>query len=74
MEIKGEMTEEMWTIANKFRLLRNCHGTSTETEWRNNGDQGREMMDNRKQVLIPVTGVIHLDSTQVEHGYLYKNV
>jgi hypothetical protein len=49
----------------------------TEVEQRDNGDQGRDDerdVDNIKQVLIPVTGVVHLDSTQGEHGYLYKNV
>jgi hypothetical protein len=29
---------------------------------------------NIKQALIPVSGVVHLDSTQAEHRYLYKNV
>jgi hypothetical protein len=59
------------------KLSRNCHETSTETERRDNGDQGTDKgrdVDISKQVLIPVTGVVHLDSTQGEHGYLYKNV
>jgi hypothetical protein len=41
-----------------------------------NGDLGRDdkrNVDNIKQALIPVTSVVHLDSTQGEHRYLYKN-
>jgi hypothetical protein len=48
----------------------------TETERQENGDQGRDDerdVETIKQALIPVTGVVHLDSTQGEHGYLYKN-
>jgi hypothetical protein len=36
-------------------------------------DDGRDV-DNIRQALILVTGVVHLDSTQGEHKYLYKNV
>jgi hypothetical protein len=57
-------------------LLRNRHGTSIETERRDNGDQGkddRRDVDNSKQVLISVTSV-HLDFTHGEHRYIYKNV
>jgi hypothetical protein len=42
-----------------------------------NGDQGRDDerdVDSIKEALIPVTGVVHLDCTQGEHRYLYKNV
>jgi hypothetical protein len=49
----------------------------TETERRDSGDQGRDDerdVENIKQALIPVTGVVHLDSSEGEHGYLYKNV
>jgi hypothetical protein len=41
------------------------------------GDKGRDDerdRDNIRQALIPVTGVVPLDSTQGEHKYLYKNV
>jgi hypothetical protein len=56
-------------------------GEQTVTElpqerW-DNGDKGRDDerdVDNIRQALIPVTGVVHLDSTQGEHKYLYKNV
>jgi hypothetical protein len=42
-----------------------------------NGDKGRDDerdVDNIRQALILVTGVVHLDSTQGEDKYLYKNV
>jgi hypothetical protein len=53
-KIKGEMTEEMWTIASKW-LSQNYHETSVETERRDNRDQGRDDrrdVNNSKQVTI----------------------
>jgi hypothetical protein len=57
------------------KLSWNYHGTVIGEM--DNGDKGRDDerdVDNIRQALIPVTGVVHLDSTQGEHRYLYKNV